>query len=610
MTDVRNPYEKIGVLEVLVHERRCAQAFECAGELLALLHARYFGQNLDVAGYAGSPYPLHAGLCERFAHAWGTLLLDPQLELAQVRLIELLRHQHALHELVHGTAEGQLDGYMAVLQARLRGRYTPDALVRMLLLWVPGSRVPLDWRQFYPHVPEATVATVVATVGGLVMATAEAHRARESAIEFLDSGVPQAADYRRVGPGIAFHFAWMFCSYAVSPGKHRVKRFLNAVIRQLPVMAERRELPAQAGDGRPVMVVPLENFQSTHAMYRCYAPVIESCRRHFRLVGLAVSSSVDEPARRLFDVFHDIDRECMSGGITDMAVVAGLVRSHAPSIIFYPSIGMQMQNIVLCNQRLAPVQAMTYGHPATSESAFVDYGLTEEQWIVGAERFSEKLVPLPRGTLRYVLHADFSRPLPPRRQGDDVLRVAIPSFAQKWTWPFLETLARVRARVGARVEFHFFTGVAGCSFPAAMNAVLRALPSAVVHPTLTYPEYIAALARCDVHAATFPFGGTNSVFDSLSNGLPVVCLAAREIHGAQEEDFIRRVGLPEWLIAVDETTYADTLVRLVENPAQLAELQGVIADRAHIAALFADGGHPEAFADALRDLARRGAPVS
>lgn len=606
MTPAPTPYEKIALFERLVHERRGAQAFDCAVELLALLQGSYFSRNLDIEGYAGSPYLLHAGLCERFAAGWGTLLLDPQLDLSKTRFVEMLRNLQALHELVHGTAEGHLDHCMAVLQARIAGRYTPESLARMLLLWVPGSRVPLDWKQFYPHVPELVVAAAVATVGGLVMCTREAHRARESAIAFLNSGVPKAADYRRVGPGSTFHFAWMFCSYAVSPQKHRIKRLLNEVIRELPVLAERRELPARAGDGRPVMVVPLEQFRSSHAMYRCYAPVIEACRKHFYLVGVAPGGNVDEPARALFDVFHDIDTECREGGITNMALVAALVRSWNPVIVFYPSIGMQMHTIVLCNQRLAPVQAMTYGHPATSESPFMDRGLTEAQWIIDPARFSEQLVPLPRGTLRYALHADFARPLPPRRQGDDVLRVAIPSFAQKWTAPFLDVLARARARAGTRIEFHFFAGVAGCSYPSAMNAVLRALPSAVVHPTMNYVDYIAALSRCDVHAATFPFGGTNSVFDSLSCGLPVLCLAAQEIHGAQEEDFIRRVGLPEWLVAKSGDEYVDNLVRLVEQPGLLAELQVLIADRDRIAGIFAGGGQPEAFAAALCELAAGG----
>lgn len=605
MNPAPTPYEKIAQFERLVHEHRPVQAFDCAVELLSLLQGSYFSRNLDIEGYAGSPYPLHAGLCERFAAGWCALLLDPQLDFSKVRFVDMLRNLQAMHELVHGTAEGQLDHGMAVLQARTGGRYTPDSLARMLLLWVPGSRVALDWNQFYPHLRELTVAVAVATVGGLVTCTREAHRARESAIGFLNSGVPKAADYRRAGPGSTFHFAWMFCSYAVSPQKHQVKRLLNQVIRELPVMSEQRQLPARTGDGRPVMVVPLEQFQSSHAMYRCYGPVLESCRRHFFMVGVAPGKNVDAQARALFDAFHDIDTECRSGTITDMAAVAALVRSYSPAIVFYPSIGMQLHSIVLCNQRLAPVQAMTYGHPATSESPYIDRGLTEGQWIIDAARFSEQMVPLPRGTLRYTLHADFLRPLPPRRQGDDVLRVAIPSFAQKWTWPFLEMLARVRAKVGARVEFHFFSGVAGCSYPPAMNAVLRALPSAVVHPTMSYVEYIAALSRCDVHAATYPFGGTNSVFDSLSCGLPVLCLAAQEIHGAQEEDFIRRVGLPEWLVAQSEDEYVANLVRLVEQPGLLAELQAVIADRAVIADLFAGGGHPEVFADALRDLAEK-----
>ncbi len=599
------PYSLLAQFEYRVHERRMSDAFEAALALLALLQGRYFNRPAEVDGYAGShPYLVPAGICERFAAGWAAMILDAQFDPSRTRLPELWRNLQGVHELIHGTAAGNLDHALAVLQTRVAGRHTADSLLRILLLWVPGSRMVMDWKQFYPHAPEATLSVAIAAVGGMVMCTPEAHRAREEAIAFLNSGMPSAEAYRRVGVGNCLHYAWMFCSYAHTPEKHRVKRLLNEIIRQLPLFAEKHTLPIRRGDGRPVMVVPLEQFRSSHAMYRCYAPVLEACRKLFYLVGIAPGENVDDAARGLFDVFHDVKKDCLRpDGIVDMALVAALIKSWDPVLVFYPSIGMQLQSLVLCNQRLAPVQAMTYGHPATSESPFMDYGLTEQQWIIDPSRFSENMIALPQGALRYALHDEFSRALPPRRPNSGVLRVAIPSFAQKWTTPFLTVLARAKAQAGDRIEFHFFSGVAGGSYPAAMNAVFRALPSATIHATLSYADYIAALAQCDVHAATFPFGGTNSVFDSLSCGLPVLCLAAQEIHGAQEEDFIRRVGLPEWLIAQNEENYVRNLVRLAEQPNELAQLQATIADRQRIADLFAVGGQPEAFAAALQALA-------
>lgn len=601
-----NPFEAMARIEDQVHARHSDRALNDLVAFADQLHVQYFIRNLPVSDYAGNPYLLHGGLCERFVNAWGTALLDDGLDTTRLRLPETLRALSVIHELAHGSAAGNLDAFAGVLERRLGGRYTVQALLRILLLWVPGSRTPLDFPRFHPMLPEVVTGIAVATVAGLVMATPEAHRARESAIAFLNSGVPKPADFARVGMSRSLLSAWMFCSYAHATDKHGVKRFLNSVIAALPEPPRGAPVAPHTGDGRPVMVVPLEYFQSTHAMYRCYAPVIEACRKHFFLVGLVTEKWIDDQARGLFDALHVIDRECRDGnGPVNISQVAALVQSYAPAIVFYPSIGMQDYTILLANRRLAPVQAMTYGHPATSGMPSIDYGLTEAQWIIDPARFTETMVPLPKGALRYALHAE-AEPVTLRRQRGDVLRVAVPSVGQKWTWPFLQALARVQARVGRRVEFVFFSGVAGTTYPAAVNAVMRALPAATVNQALSYREYTTALAQCDVHAATFPFGGTNSVFDSLTHGLPVVCLAATEIHGAQDGDFLQRAGLPDWLVAGSVDQFVDNLVRLVENPALVDELQARLADRERTRSVFVQGGDPEAFAGALVAIARKG----
>lgn len=600
---VFNPFDAVGAAEVLLAAGRHAEAFGALADFVEQMQAQFFLRNMEVQEFDGNPYPLHAGLCERFANAWGGVLLADGFDIARAPLTGVLRNLNVVHDLVHGTAAGNLDGCIGVLRARTNGNFTLPTVARLLLLWVPGSRMVLDHGQFHPHLPELVTSVAVATVAGLVMCSPESHRAREAAIAFLVSGAAKATDYDRIGFSRALISAWMLCSYACAPDRHQVKRLLNDMISRLPVRQALPRAPVSRADERPVMIVPLEHFVSTHAMYRCYAPVIEACRRDFFLVALVVSKRIDAEASTLFDAVHLIDRECLGAdGSLDIGEVEALANSYSPAIVFHPSIGMQDYNLLIANRRLAPVQAMTYGHPATSGMGSIDYGLTEEQWIIDPAHFTERMVPLPKGALRYVMHAE-DIPDRLRRERGDVLRVAIPSMAQKWTWPFLEALARVRRHLGARVQFEFFSGLNGYNYPAAMNAVLRALPNAVVHPALTFPDYIRALALCDVHAATFPFGGTNSVFDSLGNGLPVVCLAPTDISGAQDSDFLQRVGLPGWLVAPDVEGFVDNLVRLATEPGLLDGLRAQLADRERIRSIFVQGGQPEAYAEALRRLA-------
>jgi predicted O-linked N-acetylglucosamine transferase (SPINDLY family) len=75
------------------------------------------------------------------------------------------------------------------------------------------------------------------------------------------------------------------------------------------------------------------------------------------------------------------------------------MKAANPDIIYYPSIGMAIWVIAMASLRLAPIQVMTYGHPATSNSPYIDYGIIEADCCV-EDRFSEKMVTLPPNTVR------------------------------------------------------------------------------------------------------------------------------------------------------------------------------------------------------------------
>lgn len=67
-----------------------------------------------------------------------------------------------------------------------------------------------------------------------------------------------------------------------------------------------------------------------------------------------------------------------------------------------PSIGMDITTIFVSNTRLAPIQAVALGHPATTHSEFIDYVIVEDDYVGSEDCFSETLLRLPKDALPYV----------------------------------------------------------------------------------------------------------------------------------------------------------------------------------------------------------------
>jgi predicted O-linked N-acetylglucosamine transferase (SPINDLY family) len=86
-----------------------------------------------------------------------------------------------------------------------------------------------------------------------------------------------------------------------------------------------------------------------------------------------------------------------------------------------------------------------------------------------------------------------------------------------------------------------------------------------------YREYLRNLNGCDAHLGTFPFGGTNTIVDSLSLCIPVVTLEGSEPHSRADASLIRAAGLPEWLIAEDTDEYFAAAARLVRSDVERIE---------------------------------------
>jgi hypothetical protein len=266
---------------------------------------------------------------------------------------------------------------------------------------------------------------------------------------------------------------------------------------------------------------------------------------------------------------HAFNRE---GGTGYFKNLADRIKSIAPDVIFWISVGMRHWGPVLANFRLAPIQMAGFGHAASTYCDTMDYYFTREGYVGDPALLSEQVVLLPDSGLRFE-RSPFYTPLQPDiRESAQPLRIALPSNLLKLNPHFISVLRRIREKVGRPLEFRVFPNVSGLELIATKRVFDQQLPGSIVHPVMAYNAYLAELNACDLNLSPFPFGALHSVVDSLRQGIPVVAMDGLDLHERPDPMLLRRVGMPEWLIVQNEDDYIATALRLIDNDAERVAL--------------------------------------
>ena len=224
-------------------------------------------------------------------------------------------------------------------------------------------------------------------------------------------------------------------------------------------------------------------------------------------------------------------------------------------MVLHLGVGMSSFVIGLASLRLAPVQAASFGHTATTRSPEIDAMILPDDFVGDPALFSEPLVRLPAAAMPYRLRRDLDfaeigrraraaradgAPVAHRRArlGDEAGPAAVrrpgrgPPRGAGRRWR--STSSRSAAPASGYEELNRRAGASACRWPC-------------VHEELPYEAYIDRLAACDFFVCPFPYGNMNSIVDAVMVGLPGVCLDGPEAHAHADVAYFRRLGLPDAL---------------------------------------------------------------
>ncbi|HDI3023863.1 TPA: cobalt ABC transporter permease [Cronobacter turicensis] len=582
--------------------------------LLQLLDSHYaqWGAGFSAWAPGMTEEEINPHICTRIAGAITTLFSRPGFMVSDRGFEELMNYHRwlAIIFAVSGYRHG--DHIIRNINAAGGGVITPltldgDYLRLFCLSYYPDSQIELQLEQLWQYDRQTVVRLFFALLSGRALPTLESHRKRELLLAWLPEKLKDI-DSLLFLPQKVLHDVYMHCSYADLPGKHRIKKEINRLTALALEQTYADFLPMRAPDvGRqkPVLAVVLEWFTCQHSIYRTHSTSMRALREHFHLLGIAQPGGTDDITREMFDEFTELSAENVVGD-----AIRYLSDVH-PDVIYYPSVGMFPLTVFLTTLRLAPLQLMALGHPATSWSEHIDGVLVEEDYLGDPECFSETVYAVPKDAMPYIPPASTERVLPVRTPFRErakgawplalPVRVAVCASVMKINPGFLDTLREISDRSRVPVQFCFYMGFAqGLMLDYLRRAIRQVLPTAEVNAHMPVQAYQQALNSCELFVNPFPFGNTNGLVDTVRQGLPGVCMTGPEVHTHIDEGLFRRLGLPESLIARDREEYITAVLSLTETPRLRERLQKYLTENDVEKVLFE--GRPEKFAERVRHL--------
>lgn len=544
--------------------------------LLGTLRRLAAGTSLEELAAPEAPQP-NGVLATRCAAAMARIMTDPATRFddsAMLRLAAIARvldHIHALSgfgnadHVLRMLGAGDTDGLGRLFEQDRR------AFAKAWLLFSLDSRLPIDVRALLAAPAPIALLAAMGLISQKPILTEDGHARREALVSLAGRLKPVALPLT-VDHLVLLSAAWMLCSYAGARDKHGIKPVLNRVLRQWGEsigLSDATPPAIRALKTRPTLLVVAEIMHSNHVQYRYFGQYLRQLRQRFHLILLTEGAPADTHVQALFDENRIFKRESGTGYFNKLVKE---IKSLNPDMIFYLSVGMRHWGPVLANFRLAPIQFVGLGHCASTFVETIDYFFTEEGFVGDPDLLSEQLVLLPDDSLIFERSPHYA-PLPASiRETANPLRVALASNLLKLNPHFIGVLRKIRARARRPVEFHVFPNVSGLEFQATQRLFDHHLPGSKIYPIKRYNDYLADLNACDINLSPFPFGGLNGVVDSFRQGIPLITLEGPDLPARLDSMMLRRLGMPEWLIAQDEEAYIAAALRLIDDDAERVAL--------------------------------------
>ncbi|MBF0294304.1 MAG: glycosyltransferase [Magnetococcales bacterium] len=336
----------------------------------------------------------------------------------------------------------------------------------------------------------------------------------------------------------------------------------------------------------------LSQFFYHHTIGRLNEGLIQLLdRTRFELVLIHTPHSKKDAFRDHLDALAD-RVILLPEGITEQQRV---VAAAELDILYYPDIGMSMASYWLTFARLAPVQAMSWGHPETTGVDTMDYfvssALIEPE---GAdERYRERLIRLHRLPCCYLW------PVVPGAIPDRSA-YGLPTSGHLYGCPqslyklhpeFDAVLAEIVREdpTGHIVLVAADNPIWQDALRARWNARHPGLAQRVLFlPRMTRTRFIGLMANMDVLLDPIHFGSGNTFYEAMAIGTPVITWPGEFMRCRIVAGGYRQMGMTDPPVANRVAEYAALALSFAQDKPRRRAFQRELAEKR--AALFVDAG--------------------
>jgi len=599
--------------ECLAYSRQYELAMQELLKLLQMLDSGYGSFNENFSSCTIQAMQVNADLVDlhiltRIAAATTALFSDPEFHFSETGFIQVIQYHRWLTVLFAVSPFRNSDHIIRSFNQN--GPFSTPLqvdnhnLAKFCLLYSLESEIDIDPDALWQTNKLLAANLYLVLLSSRFVSSPEAHAKRETLLRWLPEKLLECGTIDQLPVGI-FHDVYMHCSYSGYAGKHNIKASLNQLMRHkiLELGFSDRIVPARLPTtGKPVMLVVLEWFYSTHSVYRVLGKAIRKAKDHFYLIGMGEASTIDEIGKAVFDEF--IERSD-SGDIPILLhQVSKIAEERDVQVLYMPSVGMTLYTMFIANLRFAPLQITTLGHSASTFAPQMDYFIIDEDFVGDEACFSEKVIKTPNNAFPFTPFVQDMGQISqaPLREAPAVVEIAMVASTMKLNPDFLQTCRQIAEQSSTPVHFQFFIGAArglvGLQVTQVVNRYLGQW--ATVNQQQGYAHYLQQIATCDLYINPFPFGNMNGIVDLMSVGLVGVCKSGNEPHEHIDQGLFERLGLPSWLVTTTTEDYIQAALRLINNHEERLAIRNSLDGRTAVNRLFE--GREEIFGQLVQEL--------
>jgi hypothetical protein len=432
-------------------------------------------------------------------------------------------------------------------------------VAKITALMNPRCEIQLNQEKLFDLSPQLASLWYMAYILGLSSPTERIQRNLYRHFQLMDERwVPVS----HVISGLYFS-----CTYHNPDHVLHVKGIINSALKAA------RPAPPVINTPDPKSIAIVTNrWHRNHAVYKSASPLVEQLVGKYKLTLVWTGEKKSMPPTSVTDYFDKVVH-CYFQPNGELIMPQEVVENDF-QMVYYPDIGMSDESIWMSNMRLAPIQAVGYGHPdTTGPNNEIDYFIGGDIEKESTDKYAETMVLLPG------LAQEPAIPTAPRQNNykdDGIVRINCVWGPDKYNFSLL-TLLRLMNEGVAKIdpnsthEIHLF-GSPGMNrygaLPAFSNEIRRMLPNAILHTQQEYYDYMENAEMHDFSLNSYPFGCYNVLIESLYMGLPFLSLVGTRFYNKAGMWLNERVGMAENNFT-DPGKFVAKAVELITNPNML-----------------------------------------